>query len=377
MLTALFLAGVIAILMGKTAATGITDTMAQAQGHTPPSLEKWRARQKRHEARQNRKSEKAQREPSPWRRRWDNAVEHYLDRQEVKANQKHAARMELLRDGDQDAIAAYKKKFARRDERRAHLHATVAKWGDASGEAVKRALAKARTHQPEPDPEEMRHLHAQALADNAAFDEMNRLHEEALADNAAFDLDDLHQEALAINAEHDNAAATELLKAALREEHANALPTSPDNPGGNSMTTPQHSGEITNIPTAMAFCDSTMEYCKNITGNFETAKAQAMTTIEDLKQLLGTLDNAKGTLSGEGFKGAVIAEVAAVEEQFNSLIATMQQVDQLMATTQDAIASARAGMDSSKERFKNLLPAAESLRAQDDVPDKTAFLTNA
>lgn len=77
-------------------------------------------------------------ERGPLRRRWRRAVE----RRTVKAEQKQAARMELLRDNGPANVAKYKARLERRAKRWDKINKTVAGWGAASWEAAKKAAAK-------------------------------------------------------------------------------------------------------------------------------------------------------------------------------------------------------------------------------------------
>lgn len=128
-LSALILAGIMSSLVAHTAGSAVTDTIAQARGHTPPSLEKWRARQQK----QSRRGSEV--EPGPWARRWNNAVE----RRNAKAAQKHEAKLEHLRDLGPDRVAKYKQRLQRRAQRREAIGARVAGWGSSSWQAAKQA----------------------------------------------------------------------------------------------------------------------------------------------------------------------------------------------------------------------------------------------
>ncbi len=135
-ISALILLGIVTVAASRTAGAAVTDSIAQAKGQTPPSLEKWRTNQKTKDAR----GERATSEPSPWRRRWNNAVEY----RNAKAAQKHQADMEHLRDHGRDNVAKRKNKLERRTQRRDTINTRLAGWGETSWEAAKQAAESAR-----------------------------------------------------------------------------------------------------------------------------------------------------------------------------------------------------------------------------------------
>lgn len=152
-LSALLLAGILSTLVTRTAGAAITDAMAQSRGKTPPSLEKWRARQKQRAAR----GERAQEDPGPWRRRWRNAVEV----RNAKAAQKHQARLEHIRDQGPEAVAKHKQRLQRRAQRWEAINSRVAGWGASSWSAAKQAT----------EPVRERRREAQAWRENARRDQ--------------------------------------------------------------------------------------------------------------------------------------------------------------------------------------------------------------
>lgn len=135
-ITALLISTMLAGLFVRTGAAAVTDSIAQARGETPPSLEKWRARQASRAAR----GEKPEADPGPWRRRWRNAAE----RSTTKAAQKHQARMEILEE-DRDAnVTKHKQRMRRRAARREAAAARIAAAGHTSWDAAKETARKAR-----------------------------------------------------------------------------------------------------------------------------------------------------------------------------------------------------------------------------------------
>lgn len=136
-ITALILAGVLASVSFHTLGTAISDVFSSKNGDEPPSLTKWRENQQR---KAERGEKRASAEPSPWRRRWDNAVEY----RNAKAAQKHTARMEDVRDNGRENVDRHKQRLARRRARREAINTTVAGWGASSWEMAKRAAESAR-----------------------------------------------------------------------------------------------------------------------------------------------------------------------------------------------------------------------------------------
>lgn len=135
-LSALLLAGILTTIGIRTAGAAVTDTAAQVKGKTPPSLEKWRTNQQKKQAR----GDTPQAEPSPWKRRWRNAVEY----RNAKAAQKHQARMEWLREHEREGIDVRKRRMQHKVDRWEQVDAKVAELGRSSWEKTKQAAAQAR-----------------------------------------------------------------------------------------------------------------------------------------------------------------------------------------------------------------------------------------
>ncbi len=134
-LSALLLAVLLTSLGAKTVLAAATDAIAVARGKTPPSQERWQARQKARAAR----GEAPEKDPGPVRRWWRNAVEEH----NVKAAQKHQARMELLDENADANVARHKDKLRKRAERWDRVGAKISKLGSSSWDAAKNAAATA------------------------------------------------------------------------------------------------------------------------------------------------------------------------------------------------------------------------------------------
>ncbi|WP_020421127.1 hypothetical protein [Amycolatopsis sp. ATCC 39116] len=518
--SALILAGILSVLVTRTVASAVTDTIAQAKGQTPPSLEKWRQRQKERAAR----GEAPERETGPWRRRWRNAVEHH----NAKAAQKHAARMEFLRDNGPQNVAREKAKLQRRAQRWDKIGATVAGMGNTSWEAAKiwaegvkerrteaRAWKENEKRTADPVDNQLRYAEYEDSTDGApsaspgnyddeggtandrAFERsrasgsagiilapegetpqeraarlaaMNPADRARAMDNnelfwaAEQDYDKLSgPERLAIRDQLYQRGYTELAATAgmpeymhgelaawavnarkagvirnvdemdrllnrpfedalglesfnnatvlpfrnrasepdtdstttmpephgngdnTEEDDANAdnsTPTDRDNTDSTegtptAMTTPTHSGEITDLPSALAYVTATSNYCAQISSTFETTKAQATASVNDLQAQLAALETAQSTLAGQGFDGTVTGPIARIHEHFTTLINNLKQVEALLATTDDALGSATGDLNAAEAVFTSQLGIAEQVQSQSSVADNTGFYANA
>ncbi|TDX84966.1 hypothetical protein [Amycolatopsis arida] len=407
-ISAMLLAGVMAVLVTRTAASAVTDTIAQAKGKTPPSLEKWRKKQ---DARA-RRGEQVEADPGPWRRRWRNAVEY----RNAKAAQKHQARMEFLRDHSREIVDRHKRRLEKRAARRDRIGATVAGWGNSSWEAAKHAAEQAReahlerlawkenerrsadpddvpdTAQLDTDPTGDPGREAAVLpfrrpaptGDGKPHAEADEDEEEARParpddadelDRYAKDHPGLAEYASGIAGCADNDAdQLDLYYGILRHSKDDPNPTDTE---GTSVTTPTHSGEITDLSSAIAYVSASSDYCTQITATFETAHTQATQTADDLQRQLASLELAQSTLAGQGFDESITGRFGSVSEQFTALVANMRQVTELLASTQEAIASAKAELDTAGQVFSSQLGIAEQVQSQQSVATNTQFYANA
>lgn len=134
--SAVILIGLVTAASLRVAGSAASDTIAAAKGNTPPSLEKWRENQRKKEA----AGAAPAAEPSPWRRRWDNAVE----KSNAKAAQNHAADMEHLRDHGRDNVNRRKQKLENQRQRRDAVQSKLSGAGAASWQFAKSAAEKTR-----------------------------------------------------------------------------------------------------------------------------------------------------------------------------------------------------------------------------------------
>lgn len=149
--------------------------------------------------------------------------------------------------------------------------------------------------------------------------------------------------------------------------------------GNTEMSTPSHSGEITNLPAAIAYCRSGVTYCDQISGKFEEAAAQATATVNDMRNQVSTLETAQSTLAGAGFDAPITGRFSSVSEKFNMLMATAQQLETLIASTTDQIAAARQELDAAATKFQSQLAISEQVQThgRGNVAKKTDFYANA
>lgn len=420
-ISALLFAIALTTVGAKTAASGVSDVIAQQKGTTPPSMEKWRGRQERRKAR----GEKPETEPGPWRRRWRNNIEA----RNQKAAQKHEAKMEHLRDNGRGNVDKHKKKLERRAARREQVGTRLAEMGNSSWEATKQAAVDARD----------------ARAERKAWKENDRRD----AGDAPDDGEDQEQTGpggiAAVlpfpNRQHQPTGGTDNAGADTGPDSSGMWPADlatqggtclwdmgdPDGPcgeptvggsghcwehlhpffkgeghpsrdhpyygvaatendntddsdttgGSAAMSTPTHSGEITDLPSAQAYVTSASDYCSQISGTFETAQSQSSATARELRDQLGHLEAAQSSLAGQGLDGEA-ARLASVAEHFASLASSMEQVETLLASTTDALGAAQSELDNSAKEFESQQGIAEQIQSHgDNVADNTSFYAHA
>jgi len=163
-------------------------------------------------------------------------------------------------------------------------------------------------------------------------------------------------------------------------------PPAGNNPAGNSTTehteggtTMSQSGEITDLPSAISYCQSTASYCDQITSTFEQSQSQARQAVQDLQQQLSSLENAQSSLAGQGMNGEIQTRLAAMQEKFASLTSQLQQTEQLLSATQEEITSARSDARSASQALESQQGIAEQVQSQQNngVATNTDFYANA
>ncbi|MHA6806287.1 hypothetical protein [Salinifilum ghardaiensis] len=133
--SAILLIGIMTVATVKTAGTAATDGIAQARGQTPPSQERWRAK----EERRRQRGEQPRQDPGGLRRIWQQHTEAAAE----KAAAKHRGKLEYLRDHGDEIAEGKKKQLERSARRREYLGGKLAAAGGSSWDALKTAAQKA------------------------------------------------------------------------------------------------------------------------------------------------------------------------------------------------------------------------------------------
>ncbi|GAB2763238.1 hypothetical protein GCM10027174_44910 [Salinifilum aidingensis] len=140
--SAILLIGLMTVATVKTAGTAATDGIAQARGQTPPSQERWRAK----EERRRQRGEQPRQDPGGLRRIWQQHTEAAAE----KSAAKHRGKLEYLRDHGDEIAEGKKRQLERAARRREYLGGKMAQAGGSSWDALKTAAQKAaeakRTH---------------------------------------------------------------------------------------------------------------------------------------------------------------------------------------------------------------------------------------
>lgn len=409
-ISAMLVAGLLTVLFTKTAGSAVTDVAAQAKGKTPPSLEKWRGREEKRRG----QGRKARSEPGAWQRRMQNAA----DRSNEKSAQKHQAKLDRLREQAPDNMAAHKDRLDRRQQRRDQARAAVGRFASNSWEQTKAGAAGLR--QRATAGRDGRRASTDIYGGDTSPNGDAVIADPADAGEPAETVEQVDpgehvEQGEAVRSARPASATTlagvgtvtgELPTTELPDhtdtdstvtggDHvvddppeddglATVTPishTTPPEQATQEGTTPvsadmMHSGEIMNLSDAAAFTQTTSAYCDKIAGTFEEAQSQAAATAQDVEAMLGTLETAQSSLAGQGLNEAA-AKAGVVSEQLSELVNNMQQVDTLLAATDEAINTARATLDEAARTFQEQQGIAEEMSAHREVADNTEFYREA
>ncbi|GAA4891253.1 hypothetical protein [Saccharopolyspora cebuensis] len=148
---------------------------------------------------------------------------------------------------------------------------------------------------------------------------------------------------------------------------------------GSTIVTTQHSGEITDLSTALVYSRDTQAYCGLIVGTFEAACAQAQATSQAFNAELGKLETAQATLTEKGFNGRIIGHLAATGESFAALSGEMSRIAEQLSALHDSLAEAQSGLAAAERAFTEQLGIQEQVQSQkaNGVARDTDFYANA
>lgn len=362
-ISAIILVGIFVTVVGKTAGSGLTDAIAQAKGHTPPSLEKWRARQQTRHG----KGGHPAREPGPWRRRWDNAVEHST----AKAAQKHQARMEHLRDSGRDAVDRHKARLRKRAERRDKIGATVAGWGGASWEAAQRGASAARSAYVE------RRDERQAWAENTRrdaetpgepdggegqeaevlpFRQPDQQHDTDPAPEAA-------EPATADRGQPDQAPTPADTELADHTDNATATDGGTDMPAPTSSPQAPATTEITDLDTAITYTGETVKYADDVAARLSEIVSLLTSAVEGLDSEAAQYEQGKASLEGEGFGAKITGPFDTAMEALNTAAAAVRATTDQVSQASEQVTAAAGEMRTANKALAEQLAVAEQIGA--------------
>jgi hypothetical protein len=478
--TGAILLGLIIRLCAKTVTSGVADAIALGRGQTPPSQERWRARQQD----RARRGEKEEKEPGPWRRRWRMAAEKHA----TKAEQKHQAHMQHLRDNDRYNVAKHKDRLQRRADRRRRIAEKLHDWADGarnkirdrhqenqawndnenrdadpvdpvltdpaaaapgeaatpdtSGDRLADVLPFPGPHTGEGDADKPpapgegcmwipegktepcgkpprpggpyctvhfaigrytecqwhthhngaprcrnpRERHQSYCTTHLAEESKTREAEVNNVKRCSFTVGDPGDPNASMpcgnEAKKDGIYCDyhdSLIPPIGGQQPPPAPPVNTDPEGKPEMTTANHSGEITDLPSAIAYCKAGVKYCDLLSSKFEQTKSQTTATINDLRRQASTLENAQATLTGQGFGTNITGRFGTVGEHYSTLLADVQAMEQQLASVEDKLTAARAELNSAATVFQNQLGISEEVQAHQkgDVAKSTDFYANA
>ncbi|GAA1983304.1 hypothetical protein [Amycolatopsis minnesotensis] len=139
----------------------------------------------------------------------------------------------------------------------------------------------------------------------------------------------------------------------------------------------QHSGEITDLPSAIVFFSEGGTYFGKVSGELDETGAQARATAEDSERMAAVLETAQSTLTGLGFSGGEVAtKLSGIGERLAALKTVSEELEKALSSAQDELASAGNDMSGLAQFFQNQTGVAEQLASQTERADKTEFYVN-
>lgn len=156
-------------------------------------------------------------------------------------------------------------------------------------------------------------------------------------------------------------------------------PAGNTNPTSEGGTTMDESGEITDLPSAISYCQGTAAYCDQISSTFEESQSQARAASEDLQRQLASLETAQNSLSGHGMDGNIVSQLANMQDTFANLSQRLSETEQLLSQTKDGIDSVRTNANTAQQALESQQTIAEQIHAHqaNGVANNTDFYTNA
>jgi hypothetical protein len=353
-LSAIILIGIAAALVTKTAAAGVTDTVASVKGKTPPSLEKWRKRQ----AARSQRGEAVESDPGPWRRRWRNAVEY----RSTKAAQKHQARMEYLHEHGPDQVERHKIRLEHRADRWDRIGAAVAQWGQTSWNAAKTAAAKAQDAQRERQAwkENERRSADPDQATEPETDETGQGSADSPPEPApageGTGIDDTKEVAWPRPEDVAEVDST-------TENNPDPNDSTPPTDGGNPVNTPNTATEITDLDTAISFSQETAKYADTVSGTLSDILAQLTAAAQGLAAEAAAYEQGKASLAGEGFSTKVTGRFDVAAEALNTAAEAVKAASAKVSESSEQVGTASGEMRGAVKTFSEQLSLAEQIGA--------------
>lgn len=331
-ITALLLGSMFAALATKFVGRTVQDTAATIRGKTPPTMEKWRRRQ---DARVARGLAREARPPGLWRTRWRFGVEEHL----AKLALKHRARMEHLDEIAPDVVEKHKEKLRRRATRRDTVGALVAKWGNASWEGAKHTAARDRAAQP--------HQDIPPVPDPPAT-------AEAAPDAAVLPFPRLVP---------DPVEPVEKEAADTRDDNDSSTPTADTTEGTPMDATNTTNTEITDLETAITHGQESASYTDKVVAALADITAQVDAAMQGLTAEAASQEQAKASLSGEGFGEKITGRYDTAGEALNLAAAALKTALAHLATASEQASAAGGEMRGAVTTFSDQLAVSETVGA--------------
>lgn len=359
--TLLLLCLVAGAITVRTMGVAVVDVVAQAKGKKPPSHERWEKRQ----AERARKGLKPEKKPSLLGLWWRQAAEE----QALKMAQKHRAKMEILDEDADKNVENYKakqrakaKRKAARAERAAkrfdELGAKTAEWAATSWQACKDAYATAKDH----------------------YDEY-RDEKDAWDENAGRTADPADEEPIVVDGTVEPEPVAEPSTGTTDD---NVIPLRPrltpdsstERKPAMTTATAETAAEITDLDTAIAYCETTSNF-----GSSAAAQARELAAqMDDCAAASGgeseACDGQVGNLNTLGFDDKITGDFSAAIEQLNLAKAEAEQAANATRAAAEALTAAASAMNAAKRAFESQQGIAENVGAAAEttgVAESTEF----
>lgn len=424
--SAILLIGLFTVATVNTAGTAVTDGIAQARGQTPPSQERWRAKEQRRQQR----GEQPRDDPGGIRRIWQQHTEAAAE----KSAAKHRGKIDYLREHADELAEGKRAQLERSARRREYLGGKAAAAGGASWQALKTAAQKASdakskhgerklekeawqlnehikpsvqdtptaaspdasdqeetpatvlnfTHRPRPDGiTEVAVAPGDSSSGSAitgdpadpltwhGVDAHGRDIQTGRGPSRTEILPDggdvvVHDDDTYLDEESPErrlvADAQHAAEAA--REHQERTAQQPANPADDKGVEMSGSTEITDLPTAHQRAQESSQYAGTVVSVLSDQLASLQAAASGMTAEAQMQESGSGSLAGEGFGSTITGKFDSGAEKYNNAVSALEQQIQAVQTAMEQVEAAQSEMNSAAAFFHEQQGLADSIGAQ-------------